>query len=259
MSIKHQMRLEMRLVGDTAFTIVFDELEGAAGARAIRQMCDRLGRAQATGRFPEVVDLIPATRSLTVCLEPGVTDEDALKDDLLSVAMADDDDTGSEIRLWELPACYDMSPGSQWSPDLIEVSEQIGLSVEDIIACHSGELYDVLLIGFLPGFPFLGTLPEALRLPRRKSPRTRVPPGSIAMANDQTAIYPWESPGGWHLLARCPVPLFDAGWKSPCLLSPGDKVRFIPTSVEDLQTITAELLSGNMMAQDFAQPCEGFD
>lgn len=102
------------------------------------------------------------------------------------------------------------------------------------------------MIGFLPGFPFMGDLPAPLRLPRRAQPRVRVPAGSVAIATGLTAIYPWESPGGWHLLGRCPVPLFDARRTSPSLLAAGDRVRFVPVSAEECRAIEAGLASAEI-------------
>ena len=108
------------------------------------------------------------------------------------------------------------------------------------------------MIGFLPGFPFMGDLPAPLRLPRRAQPRVRVPAGSVAIATGLTAIYPWESPGGWHLLGRCPVPLFDARRTSPSLLAAGDRVRFVPVSAEECRAIEAGLASAEI------DPCNGW-
>ncbi len=111
--------------------------------------------------------------------------------------------------------------------DLAEVARQSGLGVEALIALHSGTEYRVGAIGFAPGFAYLGELPEALVLPRRATPRTAVPAGSLAIAERQTAIYPQASPGGWHLIGLCPWRLFDAAQAPPCPLALGDRVRFV--------------------------------
>lgn len=107
------------------------------------------------------------------------------------------------------------------------------------------------MLGFLPGFPFMGDLPEPLHLPRRTEPRTRVPAGSVAIATGLTAIYPWESPGGWHLLGRCPVPLFDARQEAPALLQAGDHVRFDPVSATEYARIERALAAGELDASAF--------
>ncbi|UXY54025.1 5-oxoprolinase subunit PxpB [Pseudomonas tohonis] len=124
-------------------------------------------------------------------------------------------------RLHELPVWY----GGE---DLASVARACGLSTAEVIELHSATLYRVGAIGFAPGFAYLGELDTRLALPRRSSPRTRVPAGSLAIAERQTAIYPQASPGGWHLLGLCPRPLFDPASEPPCPLALGDCVRFVP-------------------------------
>ncbi|WP_145010640.1 5-oxoprolinase subunit PxpB [Pseudomonas oryzihabitans] len=126
-----------------------------------------------------------------------------------------------EGRLHEVPTLYQ-------GPDLAEVAQRCGLREADVIARHSGRDYQVGAIGFMPGFAFLGELDERLALPRRSTPRTRVPAGSLAIAERQTAVYPQASPGGWNLIGRCLWQVFDAQAEPPCLLAPGDRVRFVP-------------------------------
>ena len=124
-------------------------------------------------------------------------------------------------RLVEIPVVYD-------GEDLAEVAQRTGLDVEEVTARHSGRDYRVWLLGFAPGFPYLGVLDEALHLPRRATPRPRVAAGSVAIAGGQTGIYPSESAGGWHILGRTGSKIFDPGAADPFLLRPGDRVRFVP-------------------------------
>lgn len=126
-------------------------------------------------------------------------------------------------RTIEVPMCY----GGELGPDLEDVATQRGLSVEQVIDLHLQSPHRVYMLGFAPGFPFIGGLDPALVMPRRASPRTRIPPGSVAIARDQTCIYPLETPGGWNLIGRTPVRLFDPNANPPCLLAPGDSVRFV--------------------------------
>jgi len=128
---------------------------------------------------------------------------------------------GEGGRLHEVPTLYA-------GPDLAEVAERCGLSQAEVIARHSGRDYQVGAVGFMPGFAFLGELDERLALPRRSTPRTAVPAGSLAIAERQTAVYPQASPGGWNLIGRCLWTVFDAKAEPPCLLAPGDRVRFVP-------------------------------
>jgi KipI family sensor histidine kinase inhibitor len=139
-------------------------------------------------------------------------------------------------RRVEIPVCY----GSGFGPDLADVAGHTHLSREDVIRIHSSTEYFVYFLGFSPGFPYLGELPEALHAPRLPSPRTRVPAGSVAIGGTQTGVYPLESPGGWRIIGRTPLALFDARKARPALLSMGDLVRFRPISEEEFAR-TAEV------------------
>jgi TIGR00370 family protein len=123
-------------------------------------------------------------------------------------------------KTFEIPVVYD-------GPDLQWVAQQTGMTVEEVAKAHSEPLYTVFMVGFLPGFPYMGELPKTLQLPRRAEPRTKVPAGAVAIAGAQTGIYPCESPGGWHLIGTTPTRLFDVAKKEPALLSAGMKVRFV--------------------------------
>jgi KipI family sensor histidine kinase inhibitor len=111
--------------------------------------------------------------------------------------------------------------------DLSDVAERTGMSVKDVIAAHTSQTYTVDLLGFVPGFAYLSELPVSLQLPRRGEPRPRVAAGSVAIAGSQTAVYPLDTPGGWHLLGRTEIKLFDPTRSPPALLEPGDSVRFV--------------------------------
>jgi len=141
----------------------------------------------------------------------------ALKDRIDTLKI---DETGAS-RLLEIPVCYDES----MAPDLSTISKQLNRSVEEIVAIHTATEYTVYLLGFLPGFPYLGVLPEALRLPRKVQPQP-VRAGTVAIAGSQTGIYPADSPGGWWQIGQTPLNLFDPHSESPCLLEPGDRIKF---------------------------------
>jgi len=130
-------------------------------------------------------------------------------------------------RLVEIPVVYD-------GEDLAEVAERTGLEVEEVVARHSGRDYRVWLLGFAPGFPYLGVLDETLHLPRRTTPRARVAAGSVAIAGAQTGIYPSESAGGWHVIGRTAWTLFDPVAAEPFLLRPGNTVRFVAVGAGDV-------------------------
>ena len=143
-------------------------------------------------------------------------------------------------RVIEVPVCY----GGELGPDLEDVARAVALSPAEVIARHSAPAYRVYLLGFTPGFPYLGGMDPRLACPRLSSPRVRVPAGSVAIAGAQTGVYSVESPGGWRLLGRTPLRLFDPdpGARRPFLLAPGDGLRFVPVDRARFDALAAEVL-----------------
>ena len=135
---------------------------------------------------------------------------------------AEDDSTQPQPRVVEIPVCY----GGEFGPDLDDVAKCARLDAHEFAARHAAAEYAVAMLGFAPGFPYLLGLDPALHAPRRPNPRTRVPAGSVAIGGAQTGIYPRELPGGWQVIGRTPLVLFDPRRDPPCLLGPGDRVRF---------------------------------
>jgi len=181
---------------------------------------------------PGTIELVPAFASVAVHYEPAkVPGENGSPYERFSRAvrhalehLAMDDHTVH--RAVEIPVCY----GGEYGPDLEEVARQHGLSVADVISLHSGATYRVYMLGFAPGFAYLGGLPDAIATPRRPEPRTSVPAGSVGIGGSQTGVYPLALPGGWQLIGRTPIRLFDASRESPTLLAVGDTVTFRPIS-----------------------------
>ncbi|MCK6397887.1 5-oxoprolinase subunit PxpB [Thauera aminoaromatica] len=228
--------------GDAALTIEFGSIIDPALLAEVNALDAAVLRRKQAGKLPGVIETMPTFRSLTVFFDPLVTDRDAVLAALQPLIAAAEHGSTTDGRHWRLPVCYE----GEAAPDLAEVAGAIGIGEDEVVALHSGAEYLVYMIGFLPGFPFMGDLPAPLRLPRRAQPRVRVPAGSVAIATGLTAIYPWESPGGWHLLGRCPVPLFDARRTSPSLLAAGDRVRFVPVSAQECRAIEAGLASAEI-------------
>lgn len=236
--------------GDAALTIEFGRVIDPVLLAAVNALDATLVRLLQRGELPGVIETMPTFRSLTVFFDPLVTDRDTLAAMLTPLIVAAEHSTPGDGRHWRLPVCYQ----GEAAPDLAEIARTLGIDEAAVVALHSGTEYLVYMLGFLPGFPFMGDLPERLRLPRRSQPRVRVPAGSVAIATGLTAIYPWESPGGWHLLGRCPVPLFDARRAAPSLLTAGDRVRFMPVSAEEYQTIEADLARGAIDPMQWLAP-----
>ena len=228
-------------LGDTALTLEFGDRIDPALQAAVSALDQSIADARAQGRLHGIVETMPTFRSLTVIFDPLETDHGRISE-ALSTLSGNGHELTREARHWLLPACYE----PDFAPDLGSVASTIDGDTATVVRLHSECEYVVYMLGFLPGFPFMGDLPEALRLPRRTEPRTRVPAGSVAIATGLTAIYPWESPGGWHLLARCPVPLFDAQRETPALLQAGDRVRFEPVRAAEYVRIERALATGEL-------------
>lgn len=176
-------------------------------------------------------ELIPIYNSLTLVCRDTALDFDVMKQRLMKWYMEKGESVVSNRYLWRLPVCYD----KEFGIDLEEVSQQLGMTVEDIVAMHSNTVYTVFGIGFLPGFMYLGGVPEELEVPRRPVPRSKVIQGSVGLAGKQTGIYPQDSPGGWNIIGRCSVPMFDIKKESPGFVNVGDKIRFYPISMAEYQ------------------------
>ena len=233
-------------VGDTAWTIEFgDKIDPALHARVLG-LAEALATARASGdaqfsaQFSGIVDVVPTFRSLTVHYHPLLTDGERLGDDLLRLA----ESAGSASqtgRHWLIPVCFD----AEYAPDLDELAQSKGLTRDAVIALMCEATFQVYMIGFMPGFPYMGGLPQVLEVPRLASPRKAVPARSLAIAGAMCAVYPWESPGGWRLLGRTPVPMFSASEvDSPSLLASGDKVCWQAIDKPRYLEIEAALASG---------------
>lgn len=167
--------------------------------------------------FSQLEDIIPADDSILLIFSRGVTIPDALWGALASPVP---DSGRASGQLHDIPVIYD-------GADLPALAAQAGMAERDFIARHTAAEYIVAFLGFQPGFPYLRGLPAALHAPRRASPRTRVPAGSVAIGGQYTGIYPAQGPGGWQLIGHTPVCLFDPQREPPALLLPGDRVRFV--------------------------------
>lgn len=221
--------------GDRACSVEFgDSVDRAIAARVV-SLARRISRLQIDG----IVELVPTFRSLLIHFDPDRVSQDHIRERALD-ELEEPEGASGPARRWTIPACYDPTV----APDIEEVAAHAGLDAKGVADCHASETYFVYMMGFLPGYPYLGDVPGPLVLPRRTDPRTRVPAGSVAIAQTMTAVYTLESPGGWHLIGRTPVRFFDAEADPPALLAPGDLVCFEPVSLERLGEIEAEVRSG---------------
>jgi KipI family sensor histidine kinase inhibitor len=228
--------------GDGAVTIEFGDRISPDLAACVRALEQVVEAALSCGELPGVVETVPTFRSLTVLYDPLQTTRSVLDPSLSALLRRAEQAPPASRRRWRLPVCY----GGECGADLADVAAATGLSADDVVQLHAGTEVGVYMIGFMPGFPFMGDLPAALNMPRRREPRLRVPAGSVAITGSLTAIYPWQSPGGWQLIGRCPVPLFDAAAPTPSLLAPGDTVCFEAVTPVRLAELEAAIGAGEL-------------
>ncbi len=185
--------------------------------------------------------LIPAYHSLTVGLIDQEKDGKTVTDLIRTITRAKDEPGKlKEGRHFVIPCCYE----GKYAPDSEAVMEHTGLKWETIVNLHTSGFYRIYMMGFLPGFPYMGILDDALYCPRKQSPRTRVHASSVAIAGNQTGIYPIDSPGGWQIIGRVPIPILSKDPALPCLFLPGDKVQFKAVTTNQFKSIKTAFNSG---------------
>jgi KipI family sensor histidine kinase inhibitor len=199
-----------------------DAIDAAVSARVVA-VGDAIEARRRAG-LDAIERPVIAYASLLVRFDPTLIGADAVRQLVTDLAATVKPSVAADARpVVEIPVRYGGSDG----PDLAEVASRLGLASEAVVASHTSPTYRVFMLGFAPGFAYLGTLPPELSLPRRAEPRTSVPAGSVAIAARQTAVYPVTSPGGWHLIGSTDVRLWDAALEPPARLAPGDRVRFV--------------------------------
>lgn len=227
--------------GDSAVVLQFGEginLETHHRIRAVAQVLEQQP-------FTGLVEFVPAFSSITVYYDPWVLSQGSKLDAYSEVVRQleilieqAEEAAPAPARVVELPVVY----GGSYGPDLQEVADHSGLSKEDVIRIHSSGKYHVYMIGFAPGFPYLGGMDDRIATPRKANPRASIPAGSVGIAGAQTGVYPISTPGGWQLLGRTPLQLFNPNREEPSLLQAGDEVRFVPISEEEYLSRKEELV-----------------
>jgi inhibitor of KinA len=224
-------------LGDRALVIELAGAVSAATAAHARWLCDRiLGAA-----LPGVRDVVPAFCSLAIHYEPlswaavGATPVEAITRALEALLGTVPEPAEAPTRALEIPVCY----GGAFGEDLEELARLHDLTPERVVELHTAPAYFVGMLGFAPGFPYLAGLDRRLVTARRSTPRSRVPRGSVAIGGEHTGVYPIDSPGGWHILGRTPLSMFDLTRDPPSLLQAGDQVRFVAIAPEEFARIEA--------------------
>lgn len=204
--------------GDAAVVVEFEErIDRAINARAIA-MAEALGAS----RQPGIRDIVPTFRSVAIYFDPLLTDQNRLIDRIRDLGRTVRPTASGTPAPIPVPVWY----GGEFGPDLADVARFAGATKDEVVRLHTATAYRVFMLGFVPGFAYMGLVHPRIAAPRRTTPRTRVPAGSVAIAGAQTGIYPTETPGGWQIIGRTPTKPFDLARSPACLFKAGDTIRF---------------------------------
>jgi KipI family sensor histidine kinase inhibitor len=225
-------KARFRTAGDRGLLVEYGDIIDPDVNNKVRSMAMVMEQNAPEG----VIEVIPTYRSLLIVYEPSSTNPVKLQKTLKTLEARLDEIKIPPPDTVEIPVCY----GGEFGPDIEYVAESHNLTVEEVIELHCRPEYLIYMVGFTPGFPFLGGLSEKLHTPRLETPRTFVPEGSVGVANNQTGIYPVASPGGWRLLGRTPVKLFAPGRRNPFLYQAGDRIKFNPITAEEYARISEQ-------------------
>jgi inhibitor of KinA len=223
-------------LGDRALCIELGDSISETTNRRVHSLSREIGRLGARG----ILEVVPTYRSLVVYYDPLSISCADLTSRLVETEKALEEGKTVAPRLVEIPTLY----GGEYGPDIGAVAEHNGISEADVVGIHSGADYMVYMMGFLPGFPYLGGMSERIATPRLTTPRPSIPAGSVAIAERQTGIYPVESPGGWRLIGRTPISLFDPLRQPPVEIEPGDYLRFVPVDESEHADIQTRIQAG---------------
>jgi KipI family sensor histidine kinase inhibitor len=228
--------------GDTAFTVEFGNAISPEINGKVMALHGAIVMARDRGELPGLVETVPSMRSLMVTYDPLAITRAELQpriDALIAKGLA----AGTKSRKVRIPCCYD---DPDFAPDLAEVAKRTRKSREQVIDDHLGSPFKVYVLGFMPGLAYIAGLEQSLYLPRRSEPRVRVPRSSVAIAMDMTTIYPFESPGGWHLIGRTPLFMFDKRREQPVFLAPGDSLQFERIDRKTFDRIARDVEAGKL-------------
>ena len=220
----------LKAVGDRG---VLAELGNSIDEATNRRVME-LNRKVLSSKTEGIIETVPAFSSLLVYYNPLITDYEQVSKYLLALQEVEEKEETDSGKLIEIPVCY----GGIYGPDLSFVSEHTGLREDEVVHIHSGRDYRIYMLGFLPGFPYLGGMDPRINAPRLSVPRTVIPAGSVGIGGEQTGIYPMDSPGGWQLIGRTPLRLFELQMREEKLYKAGDSIRFVPIDQKEFDEIS---------------------
>lgn len=228
---RDRKELKILLMGDSAVEVEFGQKIDPEISRQVLKFRDKVEQSEITG----ITEIIPAYCTLTICYDPLRITYGQLCHALNKLYREEEPDAENQCagRLVRIPVCY----GGEYGPDLEAVADIHGLTAQEVIRIHTEPEYPVYMLGFIAGFPYLGGMDERLETPRLEIPRTAIAGGSVGIAGKQTGIYPVESPGGWRLIGRTPLKLYDPEREPVSLLRAGDRVKFVQISASEFELI----------------------
>lgn len=222
--------------GDTALVIQYGEVVDVSINRTVRQLAYAVRKLEIKG----IVDIVPTMRSLMIHYDPLLLSKLSLMDTVTPL-LGNLEELEENNKNWLIPVCYE----GEFAPDINEVSKTTNTTIDELVRQHTSLELEVFMMGFLPGFPYIGLLPEVFDLPRRIEPRVHIPPRSISVAARQTTIYTINSPGGWHLIGRTPVDFYDPDRDQPILVCAGDRIKFKSIPSSEFIEVGADIKAGN--------------
>ena len=232
--------MSVRLVpaGDLALLVEFEEEISVSVSTRVLALDALITNAAIAG----VNETVPAFRSLLVYYDPALVSYESLRAALNALVPRATSEVLPPSRVIELPCCY---ADAELGFELAAAAAQLGLKPEELVSVHASAEYLVYFLGFAPGQPYIGGVPERIWIPRLTTPRTRTPPGSVGIGGSQCCVYPVDTPGGFWVLGRTPVRLYDPGAPEPILLRAGDRLRFRPVARTEYDDIAAQVAAGD--------------
>ena len=231
-----QNKIKLLTAGDSSILLQFGNTIDPAINRKIAATVQLMREQHING----VTDVIPALCFLLINYDPRVISYEQIKRRMEALVKIDVTAGDTRKRVFEIPVCY----GGEYGPDIRNIADHAGLSVEEVIQIHTSRDYLIYMLGFLPGFTYLGGLDERIHTPRLANPRIRIPAGSVGIGGSQTGIYPMDSPGGWQLMGMTPVKTYDPDREVPILVEAGDYIRFVAIDEDEFHRIK-ELVDKN--------------
>jgi inhibitor of KinA len=241
----------MLCAGEQGLVVEFANVISPQVNARVRRLAGKISQSRVEG----VIELVPTYRSLLVYFDPlrlARSDLSRMVEGILAGEEEADKGGTDTVRVIRVPVCY----GGEFGPDLDHVAQHNGLSVDEVVAIHTSRPYLVYMLGFTPGFAYLGGMSPKIATPRLEKPRTKIPAGSVGIADQQTGLYPIESPGGWRLVGRTPLKPFSPGSADPFLFAAGDYLQFEPISAEEFKTIGRQVRAGSYVPQITEEPLE---